>query len=201
MTTDPHSAVVTIPSRRRGGMRSRSACRSGNGSRRPWKSASPGMTTGSCCAFRRPGWGGPLYEEPWIFADLTGKNLELRYPQNLEAMVATFREKPIVASVYAVRLMPMRAEDVALVQEMRHTEMVYINDGFGIFYNAKTPGPHIVRDALASFAGGGLGHVRFREHRRRPRELSHRARHARRQGRLGFSPRGRSAAAPRISPP
>ena len=27
---------------------------------------------------------GPLHEEPWRFADLTGKNLEIRFPQNLD---------------------------------------------------------------------------------------------------------------------
>ncbi len=155
MTTDPRSAAVTIPLAQQGwhavsiGM-----------SERQWEQAAVEvrLTGDDHWQLLRnsagQGWGGPLYEEPWIFADLTGKNLEIRYPQNLEAMVAAFREKPIVASVYAVRLMPMRAEDIPLVQEKRHTEMVYINDGFGIFYNAQKPGPHIVRDALASFAGG-----------------------------------------------
>lgn len=98
------------------------------------------------------GWGGPLFEEPWIFADLTGKSLEVRYPRNMGAMVLGFREKPLVASLYSVRLMPVKAEHVALLQERRHRELVFINDGFGIFYNTNKPGPHIVRDMLAQFA-------------------------------------------------
>ena len=98
------------------------------------------------------GWGGPLHEEPWLFADLTGKSLELRFPQNMHAMVATLREKPINASLYSVRLMPVQPEHVTILQQRRHNPLVYINDGFGIFYNAERPGKHIVRDALAQFA-------------------------------------------------
>jgi hypothetical protein len=98
------------------------------------------------------GWGGPLFEEPWIMADLTGKSLEVRYPQNMQAVVLAYRDLPIVASIYSVRVMPIAAEHVALLKEKRHREMIFINDGFGIFYNAKEPGPHIVRDFLASFA-------------------------------------------------
>ncbi len=98
------------------------------------------------------GWGGPLYEEPWRFADVTGRSLEIRFPKNLEAMVATFREKPIVASVYSVRLMPMQAEHVQQLSRKRHAPLVYINDGFGIFYNADRPGPQIVKNALRPFA-------------------------------------------------
>ena len=55
----------------------------------------------------------------------------------------------------------MKPEHVALVQEKRHRELVYINDGFGIFYNAKTPGEGIVRDALGQFAGSDFDTCSF----------------------------------------
>jgi hypothetical protein len=154
MTTSPDSAVITIPLEQKGwhavaiGM-----------SERQWEQSAVEVRLSGDEHWQLlrnnagTGWGGPLYEEPWIFADLTGRSLEIRYPRDLNAMVATFREKPIVASVYAVRLMPVRPDDVELLKQKRHAELVYINDGFGIFYNAKAPGPHIVRDALAPFAG------------------------------------------------
>ncbi len=153
MTTDPKSAVVTIPLGRTGWH----AVSIGI-SERQWEQAAIEVRlTGDehWQLFRNSagnGWGGPLFEEPWLFADLTDKSLEVRFPQNFAAMVAPFREKPINAGIYSVRLMPMSAEHVELVKQKRHAEMVYINDGFGIFYNALKPGPHIVRDALAQFS-------------------------------------------------
>lgn len=162
MTTLPDSAVVTIPLEAKGWH----AVSIGMSERQWEQSAVEVRLTGDdhwqlLRNSAGTGWGGPLYEEPWIFADLTGRSLEIRYPRDLNAMVAAFREKPIVASVYAVRTMPVRAEDVPLLKEKRHKEMVYINDGFGIFYNAKTPGAHIVRDALAPFASGDFDTCAF----------------------------------------
>jgi hypothetical protein len=153
MTTDPAAAVVTIPLNRDGWH-----ALSIGISERQWEQAAVEVRLTGDVHWQLlrnsagTGWGGPLYEEPLVFADLSGKSLEIRYPQNMLAMVAGFREKPIVASVYSVRAVPMSAEHVALVKEKRHAPMMFINDGFGIFYNAKEPGPHIVRDALAQFA-------------------------------------------------
>jgi hypothetical protein len=154
MTTSPDSAVLTIPLDAKGWH----AVSIGMSERQWEQSAVEVRLTGdrSWQLLRNnagTGWGGPLYEEPWIFADLTGRSLEIRYPRQLEAMAASLREKPIVASVYAVRLMPVRTEDVAPLKEKRHAELVYINDGFGIFYNAKAPAV-AVTDALAPFANG-----------------------------------------------
>lgn len=162
MTTGPNAATITIPLGRTGWH----AISIGI-SERQWEQAAIEVRlTGDehWQLFRNSagnGWGGPLYEEPWLFADLTDKSLEVRFPQNLAAMVASFREKPINASLYSVRLMPLSAEHVELVKQKRHAEMVYINDGFGIFYNAPKPGPHIVRDALAQFAGGDFDTCAF----------------------------------------
>ena len=86
-------------------------------------------------------------------ADLTGRDLEVRFPQNMQAVVLKFRELPTVASVYSVRLMPIAAEHVEQLKQHRHKELVFINDGFGIFYNAEKPGPHIVRDFIAEVTG------------------------------------------------
>lgn len=154
MTTRPDSATISIPLNAKGWH----AVSLGISERQYEQAAIEVRLTGdSYWQLLRnnvgPGWGGPLYEEPWIFADLTGKSLEIRYPQNLGAMVLTFREKPIVASLYSVRLMPIKPEHVAIIHGQRHREMVFINDGFGIFYNTDKPGPHIVRDMLAQFAG------------------------------------------------
>lgn len=153
MTTSPASTTLTIPLNRQGWH----AVSIGI-SERQWEQAAieVRLTGDRHWQLLRNsagvGWGGSLYEEPWKFADLTGKSLEVRFPQDLNAMVASFREKPIVASIYSVRTQPVARRHVELLEERRHRPLVFINDGFGIFYNAQKPGPHIVRDALAGFA-------------------------------------------------
>jgi len=87
----------------------------------------------------------PLHEEPWIFADLTGCDLEIRYPAGLDRTTHT------TASVYSVRLTPIRAGHLPVVQARRHRPLAFINDGFGIFYRADKAGPHIVGDALGAW--------------------------------------------------
>ena len=153
MTTSPESATITIPLNRTGWH----AVSIGI-SERQWEQAAVEvrLTGDSHWQLLRnsagAGWGGPLYEEPWCFADLTDKSLEIRFPQNMLAMVLPLREKPIVASVYSVRTTPLQPEHAELLQVKRHAPLVCIIDGFGIFDNAQEPGPHIVRDALAQFA-------------------------------------------------
>lgn len=98
----------------------------------------------------------PLHEEPWLIADLAGQDLEVRFPRNLQNLPHSFRPPQIgtMANLYSVRLTPIRDEHLPVVQSSRHCRLVYINDGFGIFYAARTPGPHIVSDALAPWSGG-----------------------------------------------
>jgi len=93
--------------------------------------------------------GGPLHEEPWCFADLTGKNLEVRFPKDLSPLHGA---EFVTSSIYSVRCAPVKPEHIPILNTKRHSPMIYINDGFGIFYHAREPGPHIVHDALARFA-------------------------------------------------
>ena len=85
-----------------------------------------------------------LREEPWCFADLTGRALELRFD-------ATGGDNEH-AALYCVRARPVAPEDVPTVSRRRHRPMVYFNDGHGIFYLAARPGRHIVAAALGAFA-------------------------------------------------
>ncbi len=87
-------------------------------------------------------WDGEPHEEPWTFADLTGRDLEIRPP----------READVCARIMSIRLMPVRPEHVPIVSAKRHRPLIYTNDGHGIFYLARKPGAHIVADALAPFA-------------------------------------------------
>ena len=84
-----------------------------------------------------------LSEEPWRFADLTGRDLEVRCPPDMAEMQLT--------GIWSVRGRPVAPADLPAVQSKRHRPMVYLNDGDGIFAGAKEPGPHIVADALAPF--------------------------------------------------
>jgi hypothetical protein len=71
---------------------------------------------------------GPLHEEPWTFADLTGRDLEVRFPARI------WGESPKVAArLFSVRAAPVKPEHVPIVQTYRHQPLVYFNDGIGIF--------------------------------------------------------------------
>jgi len=94
-------------------------------------------------------------EEPWVFADLTGRDLEIRYPRNMHTLPwypHRMWENGFIANLMSVRLTPVRDEHLPIVTTKRHRRMVYTNDGHGIFWNAAQPGKHIVADALAKFA-------------------------------------------------
>jgi len=136
--TRPDAPVLTIPLNAEG-----------------WHAVSIGMTerSAACCGIAVrltgmphwqtiPAWDGEPHEEPWLFADLTGRNLELRHPG---AGVSCAR-------IMAVRLTPVRPEHVPIVSGKRHRPLIYTNDGHGLFYLGKKPGAHLVEEALAPFA-------------------------------------------------
>lgn len=67
-----------------------------------------------------PTHGGRLHEEPWIFADLTGKDLEIRFPVDYPR---GHRDGGRCA-LYSVRATPVRPEDLAAVTTRRHYPLV-----------------------------------------------------------------------------
>lgn len=98
-----------------------------------------------------------LHEEPWIIADLTGKDLEIRFPESLARIGAEELEptKDVQARIYSVRCIPLRAEHLPLVTgARRHRRAVYMNDGCGLFHLADGPGEQVVDGALQPFADG-----------------------------------------------
>ncbi|MHC4885275.1 MAG: alpha-amylase family protein [Planctomycetota bacterium] len=148
-STDPESAVLTISLNREG-----------------WHAISIGMVERSwgmaAIELRLTGeehwdvlWAvdGPMHEAPWRFADLTGRALEVRYPQDLRALPAPdHQQRTVSARLTSVRCKPVAEEHLALVQTHRHHPLVYTNDGHGIFFLAQEPGAHIVADAIGRFA-------------------------------------------------
>jgi hypothetical protein len=68
-----------------------------------------------------PSGGSLLHEEPWIFADLTGKDLEVRYPVDYPQGVRVGVGR---GSFYSVRATPVRPEDLPTVTSRRHAYMV-----------------------------------------------------------------------------
>lgn len=95
---------------------------------------------------------GPMHEEPWRFADLTGRDLEIRYPSDWAAVPAPGQELRS-ARICSIRATSMAPEHVERLLAQRPRPLVYTNDGFGIFFRATSPGAHIVGDSLARFAG------------------------------------------------
>ena len=165
MTTHPESCALTIPLHRRG-----------------WYAISLGMSerqyAQAAIEVRLSGdehWqifrtspqdgGGPLHEEPWCFADLSGRDLEVRYPRDVPAATGSqgtpLIDQFTVASLYSIRLTPVKLEHAALLEKHRHRPLVYFNDGTGIFYIAEKAGRHIVDTALGRFAGGDFDTCAF----------------------------------------
>lgn len=148
-TSDPESAVLTIPLNARG-----------------WHAVSIGMSERqfgvSAIEVRLTGqthWqllfavDGPMHEEPWIMADLTGKALEVRYPRcTLRPAIRAKMPYGFFARLMSVRLTPIDDQDLPVVQGQRHRRMVYFNDGHGLFAESDTPGLHIIDNALTPFA-------------------------------------------------
>ncbi len=89
-------------------------------------------------------------EEPWVMADLTGRDLEIRPTQDPASRRS--RGKSLVASLLSVRATPMPKEHVDRIQADTSRKLIYINDGHGIFWADPNPGSQTVRQALEPFA-------------------------------------------------
>jgi len=102
------------------------------------------------------GEGGPLHEEPWRFADLTGRDLEVRFPRDFSRLPFGFRPPKVTvqSNLYAVRLAPVRPEHLPIVQSARHRRLVYINDGFGLFFHDGVKGAQHILDSLGHWRDG-----------------------------------------------
>lgn len=72
-----------------------------------------------------------LHEEPWIFADLTDQDLEVRYPRGHMAI-----KQSGYCSICSIRTVPMRPEDIPVVSTRRHRRCVHFN-GDLFEYNAR----------------------------------------------------------------
>ncbi|MCG2658983.1 MAG: family 10 glycosylhydrolase [Kiritimatiellae bacterium] len=119
--------------------------------------------------------GGPLHEQPWKFADLTGRDLEIRYPVNYPPTVVG-----LYCAVYSVRVVPVRLEDVPVLTSRRRRRLVhgcaplppYYDDRFDdgqwdvVYYDH--PGTDVVLwpSAVGTLAGEGAWDVaeEFRWH-------------------------------------
>ncbi|MBU4211257.1 MAG: hypothetical protein KKD33_01595 [Verrucomicrobia bacterium] len=71
-----------------------------------------------------------LCEEPWILADLTGQDLEIRCPADGWGGSAGGH-----CSIYAVRAVPLRAEDVPAAASRHHRRFVLFSNTSSPFYS------------------------------------------------------------------
>ncbi len=144
--TSPNAPSLTIPLNAKG-----------------WHAVSIGMTERSAAScgieLRLTGdthwqtiftYDGEPHEEPWKFADLTGRDLEIRYPRDMGAFPST--PDDFCARIMSVRLRPVRSEHIPIVSTKRHRPLVYTNDGHGLFYVGTKPGAHLVETPIGRFA-------------------------------------------------
>jgi hypothetical protein len=100
-------------------------------------------------------------EEPWIMADLTGRDLEIRPAEESPSA----RGDRSYATLMSVRAVPMAPDHVRRLREDPPRPLVYLNDGHGLFWTPSALGPELVTNALSPFADsdwtvccfGGLG--------------------------------------------
>lgn len=149
-TSDPGASNITIPLGCKG-----------------WHAVYVGIAPFSgvieCKLTGKDKWRGPFFnfhsgwrEEPIFFADLTGNDLEIRYPKQLHKIHPKILSggNIIQAAVFSVRTLPMPGEHVKIVKEAAgDVKMVYFNDGFGVFGNRDYPGIEGLGRELAMFAG------------------------------------------------
>ena len=63
----------------------------------------------------------PLHEEPWLIADLTGRDLEVRYPRNAPRAL----NDGGYACICSVRMVPVEEQDIPIVKSRRHRMAVH----------------------------------------------------------------------------
>ena len=83
-----------------------------------------------------------LVEEPWLFADLTGRALEVRFPQ---------QTGPVLARLFSVRAVPLAPEHIAELERDAPRPLVFTNDGN--MFNGQTPGTDFIERVFEPFAG------------------------------------------------
>jgi hypothetical protein len=103
----------------------------------------------------------PMHEEPWVFADLTGKSLHVRYPKEDWRVPKAHEGQEMHAQIYSVRATPMDAEDVAELKGAHKKPAIYFNDGFGIFYQQRLQGEDCLLDSLGQFDDSDFTQLAF----------------------------------------
>ena len=91
---------------------------------------------------RAAGWA-DFVEEPWIIADLTGRSLQVRFPQQGHG--------PVLARLCSVRAVPVRGDHVRELQAERPRPLMFTHDG-NMFGGAE-PGIEVVEQVFRPFAG------------------------------------------------
>ncbi len=142
-TCQPDAAILRIPLRLKGwhAVSIGIGCFWGEGALDVRLSGDPDW---QCLHVKTPG------EEPWMMADLTGRDLEIRPTE--DPVFCRLRGKSMVASLLSVRAVPMPGEHVARIHDETPRKLVYINDGHGIFWLDAKPGPDTVKRFLEPFA-------------------------------------------------
>lgn len=153
---DPKAAVVTVPLEL-SGWHAVSIGLAAAGVKPPQRCAIEARLTGQrhWQLLQAEGWG-PLREEPWIMADLTGKSLQVRYPrfggepQRMTLYNGVKLGPPAVARLFSIRARPLAEADVAALRKSEPRDAMYGTDGHGVLL-ASNPKRHRVRHFFRAF--------------------------------------------------
>jgi len=156
---DPKAAVLTIPLDLTG-WHAVSIGLAAAGVKGPQRCAIEVRLTGQrrWQALQADGWG-PLYEEPWIMADLTGRSLQVRYPrlgggpQPVTVYNGVKYGPPAVARLFSIRARPMADVDIVAGQKSKPRDAMYGTDGHGVLI-AANPRRHRIRHFIRAFRDG-----------------------------------------------
>lgn len=102
---------------------------------------------------------GTVQELPWVFADLTGLALQLRYPRDLRQLPGRLRGTPLSARVVSLHARPLDPAHLAELQaDDDRRPLVYLNDGHSLFWwDAENADPAVVTRSVAAFADSDWG--------------------------------------------
>lgn len=90
-----------------------------------------------------------IIEEPWTIADLTGKNLEVRYPDKDYAN----GNKPTIARLFSIRIVAVDQEDIKLIQNKQKRKVMFVCDGWDIYKYSSEPGLDILKNYFKPYHG------------------------------------------------
>ena len=140
----PDAAVLTVPLGITG-WHALSIGIAGSGVKQSDAAIEVRLTSDARWQYLRSNYWDAIVEEPWIMADLTGKDLQIRFPYRRKG------QRPQLARLFSLRAVAIDPEDLKRLGRVEERDMMFINGG-GVSSDEE-PGAHIYEDAFKPFEG------------------------------------------------